>query len=50
MIDFLAQHCLGNWCISLFGVCIVLTFIGLILVAISFLPSLGYDKTEPGEL
>jgi hypothetical protein len=40
MIDFMAQHCYGVYCISLYGVCIVLTAIGLILVAVTIIPIL----------
>lgn len=46
MIDFMAQHCFGEYCISLYGVCIVLTAIGLMLIAISIIPTLVNRKRK----
>jgi hypothetical protein len=46
MIDFMAQHCFGEYCISLYGVCIVLTAIGLMLIAISIIPILVNKNRE----
>lgn len=46
MIDFMVQHCFGEYCISLYGVCIVLTAIGLMLIVISIIPVLVNKKRK----
>ena len=37
MIDFMAQHCFGEYCLSLWGASIIVAVIGSICVAIGYI-------------